>query len=190
MSSSNKLASYLITDPKYYSDEPSLFSHTLTKALIQYKPDFACFRDKRAVQKNAKNLQNFVRLCKEYSVVCLINSDLDLALKYGFDGVHLPSSMIDEISEVKSESLVVIASTHNHEEVQISTELGADAITLSPVFASPDKGVPLGVERFDEIMDGCSLKVFALGGIVNDAHVEMIKNSKAYGFASIRYFVN
>jgi len=32
-------------------------------------------------------------------------------------------------------------------------------------------------------------KVIALGGIISNAEVEQIKNSKACGFGSIRYFL-
>ena len=185
----NRLKSYLITDPKLYSDDPTTFTNTLTKALIQYRPDYACFRDKRGVLLNAELVTNFVKICKQYDVRAFINSDTNTAVRLGFDGVHLPSYMLDKIGMVKSEGLQIIASCHNKSEIDICCKYEADIITLSPLFFSPDKGEPFGLEKFDALVGNSGLKTFALGGIVDEAEVRKLENSKAYGFASIRYFV-
>ena len=63
-------------------------------------------------------------------------------------------------------------------------------ITLSPVFHSPKKGEPLGIDRFDELIGDTDMKVFALGGIIDDTQIDKLQNSKAAGFASIRYFIS
>lgn len=84
--------------------------------------------------------------------------------------------------------LFVIISTHTQKEVLRAQMLGADALTYSPIFASPNKGEPKGVEDLRELLEICSIKVFALGGIVTQEHIAAIEETKAYGFASIRYF--
>jgi thiamine-phosphate pyrophosphorylase len=45
----------------------------------------------------------------------------------------------------------------------------------------------VGIETLNKITK-YHPNVLALGGIVSEKEVEMIKNSKAKGFASIRYF--
>ena len=105
-----------------------------------------------------------------------------------FDGIHFPSNYIKELKNLKKSfpKKIFITSTHTIEEVKNS--ILSDYITFSPLFNSKGrKG--LGIETLNKI---CSLhpKVIALGGIVSDKEVEMIKNSKALGFASIRYFYN
>jgi len=102
--------------------------------------------------------------------------------------VHLTSTQFDKIEYAKSLGLEVIVSTHTHDEVLQAQDLGADAVTYSPIFSSPGKGEPKGVEDLKELLNKCSVKVFALGGIVDEKQVSEIEKTQAYGFASIRYF--
>ncbi len=41
----------------------------------------------------------------------------------------------------------------------------ADFITFSPVFHTPSKGKPQGIEKLKEVKESVKCKVFALGGI-------------------------
>ncbi|MEJ5168255.1 MAG: thiamine phosphate synthase, partial [Arcobacteraceae bacterium] len=67
---------------------------------------------------------------------------------------------------------------------------GADAVTYSPVFDTPDKGKPIGLEALDMAKNEvAAIMIFALGGIVTKEQIDSIKQTKADGFASIRYFV-
>lgn len=184
------MLSYLITDPELYSDEPLRFANTLTKALIQYKPDYACFRDKRDGFDKSEIIFEFINICNQNSVKAFINSDIEIADRLGFSGVHLPSSMLGSIKLAKNLGLDVMGSCHNRREIDECVTNEADMITLSPVFASPKKGEPLGVDKFDELLLDVNIKAFALGGIVSQEHIEKLKNSRAIGFASIRYFVD
>ena len=84
----------------------------------------------------------------------------------------------------------MIISTHTHEEVLKAQKLGADAVTYSPIFASPGKGEPKGIEDLKELLKKCNIKVFALGGIVESSHIKAVEEARAYGFASIRFFTN
>ncbi|MDY0117717.1 MAG: thiamine phosphate synthase, partial [Sulfurimonadaceae bacterium] len=67
-------------------------------------------------------------------------------------------------------------------------EEGADAITYSPIFETPNKGEPKGIEALQHVIKKYPIKIFALGGIVESSHVIDVEKSGAYGFASIRYF--
>ena len=139
---------------------------------------------------NPEKLRIFIEVCNQYNTKTFINSDINLAVEFGFCGIHLPSAMLGLVPAAKEAGLLVFASCHSSQEIDMCEKFGADMITLSPVFASPDKGEPLGVDRFDEMVVDCRLSVFALGGIIDEAQIEMVKNSKAAGFASIRYFIN
>ena len=62
-------------------------------------------------------------------------------------------------------------------------------MTYSPIFKTPQKGKPKGIEDLTKIVETYDAFIFALGGIINDKQIKKIKTSKCYGFASIRYFV-
>lgn len=179
---------YLITSSEFYTQSSDIFHQTLNKKLKKYKPEYALFRDKTAT--NYEELASvFALTCKEIGgVKSFIHQDISLAKALGADGVHLTSKQFLEIENAKSKNLEVIISTHTHEEVLQAQKLGADAVTYSPIFALPDKGEPKGVDDLKELLGKCEIKVFALGGIVTNEQVEMIAKTKAYGFASIRYF--
>ncbi|ABB44516.1 Thiamine monophosphate synthase [Sulfurimonas denitrificans DSM 1251] len=180
---------YLITSAQFYTQNSDIFYQTLYKQLKKQKPEYVLFRDKTAT--NYEELASvFTLTCKEIGgVKSFVHQDIYLAKALGADGVHLTSKQFCEIELAKSKNLEVIISTHSHEEVLQAQKLGADAVTYSPIFASPDKGEPKGVNDLEELLSKCKIKVFALGGIVTNEHVEMISKTKVYGFASIRYFI-
>jgi thiamine-phosphate pyrophosphorylase len=165
---------YLITDPEYSLEE-------IKKAVIKHRPDFVCYRNKLCF--NEKEIIEFAEFAKKHCKTFINYDSLkNPGLINFFDGIHLPSSKIDKINVF--EKKIVIVSTHTLEEVKKS--LKADFITFSPVFDSKGrKG--LGIKKLNEI---CANRknVIALGGITSDREVEKVKNSKAAGFAGIRYF--
>ena len=61
-------------------------------------------------------------------------------------------------------------------------------ITFSPIFHSPNKGEPKGVEELKRVAFLLSIPVIALGGIVTQKQIGLSKQSGAKGFASIRWF--
>ena len=151
-------------------------------------PNYALYRDKTnpSYESIAKE---FTDVCSGFeSVKSFIHQDAELAHRLKADGVHLTSRQFGSIAHAKTLGLEVIISTHTHEEVLKAQKLGADAVTYSPIFASPDKGEPKGVDDLKELLNKCSVKVFALGGIVEDWHLKAVEEAGAYGFASIRYF--
>jgi len=183
------LIRYLITDPNYYSNNLVEFEQTLTKALNQ-NIDMACFRDKSS--ENFEELAKlFVKVCKKQNISkYLINTNIQLAKKLNATGVHLNSTQFDKIKEAKQLELYVIISCHNEEEIKKAIEQNADAITYSPIFLTPNKGEPKGVDDLKLIVSKYpQIDIIALGGIVEQSHIEKIEQSKAYGFASIRYFI-
>jgi thiamine-phosphate pyrophosphorylase len=168
---------YLITS------NPSYFQ------LRKHMPDFALYRDKEN-ENYAVEAQNFVQMCKPLKELkAFLHQDYHLAAQLGAVGVHLTSQQFDAIPKAKELGLEVIISTHTHDEVHIAEAMGADYVTYSPIFASPNKGEPKGVEDLQSIISMVDIEIFALGGIVSQEQIEAIAQTGAYGFASIRYFL-
>ena len=182
------MKSYLITDPKYYKDTKS-FKEYLISIYKNKKPSFASFRDK-INQDFDTFAEIFVKISKYFQIEkILINQNIQAALKFKAHGVHLTSSQFNQIEYAKKRGLYVIISTHSKEEALLAKKLGADAITFSPIFKTPNKGEPKGIEELKKVIKEIDIKCFALGGIVGEREIEICKKSGCYGFASIRYFI-
>jgi len=170
------MKSYLISSKPSYSQ------------LRRFMPDFALYRDKKS-QNYEFEAQNFVEICKSFhNMRCFLHQDYKLAAQLGADGVHLTSEQFDDISDAKKVGLEVVISTHSYDEVYIAEAMGADYVTYSPIFKTPDKGEPKGVDNLKEIVAMTDISIFALGGIISEKEVEQLNDSGVFGFASIRYF--
>lgn len=179
---------YLITDPKYYGDSTESFRDSILKA---YKFDYILYRDKKSLnyRKFAKIFLDVLRGLKVTKVI--IHQNILLANELKAFGVHLTSQQFDEIQTSKRLKLFTIVSTHSFDEVKLAYNLGADAVTFSPIFDTPDKGRPKGVETLQKIVkDFPNLKVFALGGIISEVEIEKLSKIEGlFGFSSIRFFI-
>jgi len=109
----------------------------------------------------------------------LVNSRADVALATGADGVHLPSYAPQQTLP----RLMVARSCHSIEEIRQSS---ADFVTFGPIFDSPGKGAPAGLEA---LKSACRLgkPVFALGGVNWDNAADCM-HAGAEGIAGIRLF--
>jgi thiamine-phosphate pyrophosphorylase len=165
------------------------FESYLRSIFKNHRVDYACFRDKRDIDL-IPYISSFLKVTKEYNIdKTLINSHLDLAIKYRFYGVHLTSNQFNTISRAKSNSLFTTVSTHSLNDIKIVKE-ECDAITFSPIFDTPNKPKPKGVEELKRAVKLIyPKKCFALGGVVTKKDILEVEKSGAYGFASIRHFV-
>ncbi|WP_373001440.1 thiamine phosphate synthase [Sulfurimonas sp.] len=179
---------YLITSREFYTDTPAIFRNIVHEQFTQHEPTYALYRDKSNPNYDVQ-AAHFVEVCNQFGTIkSFIHRDVKLAKSLEATGVHLTSTQFDEIQKAKELGLEVIISTHTHNEVLKAKELGADAVTYSPIFASPGKGEPKGIDDLKELLQKHEVKVFALGGIVEEEQIKAIEETKAYGFASIRYF--
>jgi len=182
--------SYLITDPAFYGSNTDSLEGALDVVLSHTLPDFVLLRDKQ-ISDYSNLAQTFVTVCRYYNIPkVLLHGDYTLAHELKADGVHLTSTQFDTIPFAKDLGLFVIISTHTHEEALRAQELGADAITYSPIYESPNKGGPKGLEDLKEIVDKIRVPIFALGGIVTQEQITAVEACGVYGFASIRYFIS
>jgi thiamine-phosphate pyrophosphorylase len=170
---------YLITSREFY---------IVHKQLKKHNPTYALYRDKSNSNYSIQ-AAHFVEICNQFETIkSFIHQDEKLAKKLNATGVHLTSKQFDKIQKAKKLGLEVIISTHTHEDVLNAQKLGADGVTYGPIFNSPGKGKPKDVDDLRELLKKCDINVFALGGIVEDSHVQKIEETGVYGFASIRYF--
>jgi thiamine-phosphate pyrophosphorylase len=186
----SNLKKYLITDPKYYSNNEELFKKNLKRVLKNNLVDIACFRDKESNNFNSL-AKIFIDVCKEFKIKeILLNGNYNLAKELGATGVHLTSLQFDEIKEAKKLNLYVIISCHTFNDIEKALNSYCNAITFSPIFDTPNKGEPKGITSLKEAINLYEdIDIIALGGIVREEQVEQISKTKAYGFASIRYFI-
>jgi len=181
---------YLITDPAFYTSNPEEVVQKLLFVKAKYQPDYICLRDKLTSDYASLAKAIAQASIKDEKTKLYLHTDISLAHELGCDGVHLPSNALNQIEIAKALGLEVIVSTHTFEEADEAQNKGADAITFSPIFATPNKGEPLGLEKLKEINDKIHIKCFALGGIINMEQVKACEEVGVYGFASIRFFID
>ena len=176
------MISYAITDPSTLD-----FNH-LERDLKRFsqKASMIVYRDK---SNSSKHSVDFVKSAKVFDFKkVLIHGDPVLANAAGADGVHLSSLQLDEIADAKAMNLFVVVSTHTIEELKKAEVLGADMATFSPIFDTPNKGLPVGLEMLRSVTSQVNIPVMALGGILTQEQIKACEISGASGFASIRYF--
>lgn len=121
-----------------------------------------------------------------------VNDRLDLALALGADGVHLRA---DSVACADARRLVgdafVTRACHGERDVLAAADEGCDGALLSPIFASPNKGAPLGVAALTSARAALDRRGFAhvallaLGG-VDASNAQACREAGAHGVAVVR----
>ena len=126
----------------------------------------------------------------------LINERLDVALACGADGVHLPADSLpvavvrNAVPVVGPAEWLVGASCHSPAQVEAAAREGASFAVLGPIFETPGKGPPLGLEPLRQACRAVAEREFpvlALGG-VNLENAGTCLEAGAAGLAAIRLF--
>lgn len=175
---------YAITDPS------TLHFQTLFTDLTRFstKAEMIVYRDKLNSNYTTDAKRFILEAKKNAFSKILLHADYLLAYKLKADGVHLKSTQFEEIEKAKVLGLFVVISTHTKKEAKEAERLGADMVTYSPIFSTPNKGEPKGVEELKKLVSMLSIPVIALGGILRQEQIDLCETSGASGFASIRYF--
>jgi thiamine-phosphate pyrophosphorylase len=123
-------------------------------------------------------------------VALMVNDRLDLALALGADGVHLGrrSVTVADARALLGPAAWISVACHDVDDVIRAATEGADAATLSPIFASPGKGTPLGLGALRAAraaLGARALALHALGG-VDRASAPSCFEAGADGVAAIR----
>ena len=135
-------------------------------------------------------MEMFLKINQKHRIPSLLNSNVELALKFDFDGVHCNGAQMQEIRRCIQKFKYVFFSAHSLQEIQEADKQGANGITISPIFPTPNKGTPLGIEFLNNLeLANFNAELFALGGIISAQQVQEISKTKIQNFASIRYFL-
>jgi thiamine-phosphate pyrophosphorylase len=119
----------------------------------------------------------------------LLNERFDIAIAAGLDGVHLTSTSIsvERVRENVPDGFLIGVSTHSTSEVAAARDSGADFALLGPIFATPGKGDPIGLEELGSICGSVApFPVIGVGGI-DASNSQAVIDSGAAGYAAIRY---
>lgn len=125
-------------------------------------------------------------LLRAHDAKLIINADTELAREIGADGVQLTAAQLRSI-EKRPELPWCAASCHDAGELRLAEALGCDFAVLSPVLPTlSHPGEPaLGWENFASCLSGCTIPVYALGGL-QAAHLETAWRNGAHGIALLR----
>jgi thiamine-phosphate pyrophosphorylase len=182
------MTAYLITDPKFYTKDSDFIAAKLHEISKKHKIDYACLRDK-AAKECEKTAKAFIAACNDLNIKPILHTFWRQAAVLGAYGVHFAANDFKNIPLAKAENLFVIASAHSLSEAEEAAFFLADFVTVSPVFYTPNKNEPLGLEKLKEITAKIPNKCIALGGILKERQIQMCKEAGAVGYASIRYFL-
>jgi len=152
--------------------------------------EFVQIREKRLPARHLFELaREAADLTSGTATRLLVNERFDIALAAGADGVHLTSNSmpVDRVREAVPLGFLIGVSAHSSAEVIAAKMSGADYVMLGPIFATPGKGEPLGIDTFRETCSAVSpFPVAAVGGIDASNEAEVIEAGAA-GVAAIRY---
>jgi thiamine-phosphate pyrophosphorylase len=86
--------------------------------------------------------------------------------------------------------LLITIAAHTDAAVIAAGAVEADALVVSPVFASnsPSAGTPLGVEGLRELVAATDTPIYALGGVRAET-VEELRDTGIVGLAAVEAFV-
>ncbi len=127
-----------------------------------------------------------LRVAHARDLILVIADDPPLAARIGAHGLHLPEARAREAAHWRATRPYWLITAAAHSLHAIHRAHHADAVLLSPVFAtkSHEGAHPLGALRFRVLARHGRKPVYALGGI--DTHtVRQLKDAPAAGIAAI-----
>ena len=184
---------YLITDgtateENYPQKETEILE--LVRAASESEISFVQIREKNLSARKVFQLASkAVSVAVNSNTKIFVNDRADIALAAKADGVHLTAKSLSAaaIRAHFPAELIVGVSAHSIAEAEKAKSEGADFATFSPVYASPGKGAPQGIEALREVCKRLKpFPVIALGGI-DRTNYESVLACGASGFAAIRF---
>lgn len=130
-----------------------------------------------------------VTIARNSETKILVNDRADIALAANADGVHLTSQSLscETIRQNFPKNFIVGVSAHSLEESAEAKKQGANFVTFSPIFPTPNKGEPQGIENLRRICERLKpFPIVALGGI-DETNYRTVLEVGARGFAAIRF---
>lgn len=168
------------------------YIHTLSTRLPTLEVDWIMYRS-----QSDEYIPSFVETLSHKTLLLNLpftNLKQILSLSTPFQGVHLKSHLLDYIAPLKKAyeqinktQKLIGYSAHSIKELTYAFELGADYCTLSPIFFTPNKPAPLGLQVLEDIPQNLRSRTIALGGIAKE-HIPHLQALGLGGFAGISYF--
>lgn len=183
---------YLITDGEITAEnyaKKSLETLDLIKRAVDANISLIQIREKQISAKLVFSLASkAAEITKNSSTKLLINDRADIALAANADGVHLTANSLsaEMIRANFPKDFIIGVSTHSLEKAREAKNQGANFATFSPIFHSPNKGEPVGLDALREVCENVKpFPIIALGGIDETNYREVLQI--ADGFAAIRF---
>jgi thiamine-phosphate pyrophosphorylase len=130
-----------------------------------------------------------VEITSGSSTRLLVNDRADIAVAAKADGVHLAANSLPVrvIRQTFPGDFIIGVSTHTPEEAANAVQDGADFAVFGPIFETPGKGKPQGLDILRAVCD--DLRPFPLIGIggIGSSNYGAVLSAGAAGFAAIRY---
>jgi thiamine-phosphate pyrophosphorylase len=175
------------TDRNFHEKRSQILN--LIKIAIETKIDLIQIREKKLSARNVFKLASeAAKLAKNSGTKILVNDRADIALAAKADGVHLTANSLSASTIRRNfpKDFTIGVSTHSIEKTEEAKREGADFAVFGPVFQTPGKGEPKGLEPLRKVSEKLKpFPVIAIGGIDETNCREVLQI--AGGFAAIRF---
>lgn len=131
-----------------------------------------------------------LRICKKYSMECILHSHPEAARLYGQTAIHMPLPLLRMQYKELGKFTKIGTSVHSVEEAVEAEMLGATYLTAGHIFQTDcKKGLePRGTVFLEDIINAVAIPVFAIGGI-SEYNLGEIRNAKASGACIMSEFM-
>lgn len=200
---------YIQTDEEKINSE--IFPHTIAvtnrkilknpndlilqvKRIISLHPKALILREKDLSDKEYLQLaQTIESICHAENVTFFIHDHINLAKRFEFENIHLPSSFLydkDFDLKVLKKFKKISISCHSLNDIKIAENLGATSVTLGNIFETDcKKDLPgKGLKFLENATSIISIPIYAIGGI-NPANLKSILLSGASGGCMMSWFM-
>jgi thiamine-phosphate pyrophosphorylase len=175
------------TDRNFHEKRSQILN--LIKIAVETKIDLIQIREKKLSARNVFELvSEAAKLAKNSGTKILVNDRADIALAAKADGVHLAANSLSASTIRRNfpKDFTIGVSAHTIETAEEAKRQDADFAVFGPVFQTPGKGAPKGLEVLRKVSEKLKpFPVIAIGGIDETNYREVLQI--ADGFAAIRF---
>jgi len=133
------------------------------------------------------DIKHLVNFCKSQRRKVYISNNLNLALKFNFNGIYIPSfNKVSKYKNIYKRNFEIIGSAHNIKEVLNKEKQGCSKIFLCPIFKTKKNKYSLGVTKFNLIKLNTKKDIIPLGGI-NENNTKKINLCGVKSFGGISW---
>jgi thiamine-phosphate pyrophosphorylase len=129
------------------------------------------YRDKHKTKlEKFKQCEIIRRLTLDYNVFFIINDDIDIALSFQSEGIHLGQDDLPlaKAREIVGPDVTIGITTHLPKQALLAAEHGADYIGVGPIYKTFTKDNvvdPVGLEYLGFCVKNIKIPKVAIGGI-------------------------